>query len=77
MKTKEIFEMNNEELAVKLGALKQELFNLRFKHATGQLTNGNQLSQCKKDIARVKTVIRQRELNIAKEPSKKTARKAK
>ncbi|MDE7216241.1 MAG: 50S ribosomal protein L29, partial [Clostridia bacterium] len=50
--------------------LKEELFNLRFKHKAGQLENANQLAVCKKDIARVKTVIRQRELGISQEPAK-------
>ena len=69
--------MTNKELEVKLDSLKQELFNLRFKHATGQLENANQLNFIKKDIARVKTVLRQRELNISVEPKSKSAKKAK
>lgn len=77
MKAKELFDMTKEELEVKLDSLKQELFNLRFKHATGQLENANQLNLVKKDIARVKTVLRQRELNISLEPSSKSAKKAK
>lgn len=77
MKAKELFDMTKEELEVKLDSLKQELFNLRFKHATGQLENANQLNLVKKDIARVKTVLRQRELNISLEPSGKSAKKAK
>ena len=62
MKAKEIKEMTNDELVAKLDALKEELFNLRFRHAPGQLENPNVLSSVKKDIARVKTVIREREL---------------
>ena len=62
MKAKEIKEMTNDELVAKLDALKEELFNLRFRHVTGQLENPNVLSSVKKDIARVKTVIREREL---------------
>ena len=77
MKAKELFDMTNKELEVKLDSLKQELFNLRFKHATGQLENANQLNFIKKDIARVKTVLRQRELNISVEPKSKSAKKAK
>ncbi len=77
MKAKELFDMTNKELEVKLDSLKQELFNLRFKHATGQLENANQLNVIKKDIARVKTVLRQRELNISVEPKSKSAKKAK
>ena len=77
MKASELFDMTNKELEVKLDSLKQELFNLRFKHATGQLENANQLNFIKKDIARVKTVLRQRELNISVEPKSKSAKKAK
>ena len=62
MKAKEIHNMTNDELATKLAGLKEELFNLRFRHATGQLENPNVLKTVKKDIARVKTVIREREL---------------
>ena len=62
MKAKEIHNMTNDELATKLAGLKEELFNLRFRHATGQLENPTVLKTVKKDIARVKTVIREREL---------------
>ena len=62
MKIKELREMSNEELNVKMGELKQELFNLRFNHTTGQLSNPMQLNTCKKDIARIKTILREREL---------------
>ena len=63
MKTTEFRNMTNAELNDKLKALKTELFNLRFSHATGQLTNPMQLNLVKKDIAKVKTVLRERELN--------------
>ena len=62
MKAKEIHNMTNDELTTKLAGLKEELFNLRFRHATGQLENPNVLKTVKKDIARVKTVLREREL---------------
>ena len=62
MKAKEIKELTNDELASKLASLKEELFNLRFRHATGQLENPNVISGVKKDIARVKTEIREREI---------------
>ena len=55
-------DLQDSELTAKLAELKQELFNLRFSHATGQLANPMQLKRCKRDIARVKTVIREREL---------------
>ena len=61
MKAKEIREMKSDELIVKLNDLKQELFNLRFSHATGQLNNPMQMTACKKDIARIKTILRERE----------------
>ena len=62
MKAKQIHEMQDDELVAKLAELKQELFNLRFSNATGQLSNPTQMAVCKKDIARIKTVIREREL---------------
>ena len=62
MKTKEIRELTAEELNVKLKELKEELFNLRFRHAIGQLENPASLNTCKKDIAKVKTVLREKEL---------------
>ena len=65
MKLKEIHKMTDEELQTKLGALKTELFNLRFRHASGQLENPMTIASCKKDIARVNTVIREREIKRA------------
>lgn len=62
MKASEVRELNNEELVTKLADLKKELFNLRLSHATGQLTNPLALANVKKDIARIKTVLREREL---------------
>jgi ribosomal protein L29 len=62
MKTKELHEMTVEELNTKLKELSEELFNLRFRHAIGQLENSASLNTCKKDIAKVKTILRQREL---------------
>ncbi|MCX4285947.1 MAG: 50S ribosomal protein L29 [Clostridia bacterium] len=61
MKASNVRELNNEELQVKLADLKKELFNLRLSHATGQLTNPLALNNVKKDIARIKTVLRERE----------------
>ncbi len=62
MKAKQVFEMTDKELAEKLNELKSTLFFLRFKNATNQLTNPKQITETRQDIARVKTVIRQREL---------------
>lgn len=76
MKAKNFFEMNNEELRNKVEELKAELFNLRFKHATNQLSNPLVLVETRRDIARAKTILRQRELGISEEPVK-TGRKTK
>ena len=62
MKTKEIRELTVEELNTKLKDLREELFNLRFRHAVGQLENPASLNVCKKDIAKVKTILREKEL---------------
>ena len=65
MKSKEFAEMKQKtiaELDTDLNKKKSELFNLRFQLATGQLQNTAAIRECKKDIARVQTIIRQREL---------------
>ena len=67
MKANKFRDMNNEALAVREKELKQELFNLRFQSATGQLANPQKINECKKDIARVKTIIRERELKAVAE----------
>ena len=66
MKTTDFRSMTNEELNEKLKALKTELFNLRFQHATNQLQNPMSLNTTKKDIAKVKTILRERELAASK-----------
>ena len=58
MKGNELHNMTDEELQKKLGELKSELFNLRFRHASGQLDNPMSIVSCKRDIARVNSVIR-------------------
>ncbi|MDO4830194.1 MAG: 50S ribosomal protein L29 [Clostridia bacterium] len=63
MKTSEIREMTSEELQTKLAELKEELFNLRFQLAVNQLENSSRIGAVKKDIARVSTILRQRELD--------------
>lgn len=63
MKASELLKMSNEELNKKLKELKEELFNLRFQHAVNQLENPMRINAVKKDIARVKTVLTQKELN--------------
>ncbi|GGE20893.1 50S ribosomal protein L29 [Marinithermofilum abyssi] len=64
MKAKELMEMTTAEIEQKIASLKEELFNLRFQAATGQLDNPSRIRQVRKDIARAKTVIRERELGI-------------
>jgi large subunit ribosomal protein L29 len=61
MNASEIRELNEDELNDKLRELKADLFNLRFQHAINQLENPMRLHHVKKDIARVKTVMKQRE----------------
>ena len=60
---KELLTKTSEELNTELKNKKSELFNLRFQLATGQLENTATITECKRDIARVLTVIRQRELS--------------
>lgn len=62
MKVQELKEMSEAELRQKEKDLTAELFNLRFQHATGQLENTQRLPQVRKDVARVKTVLRQKTL---------------
>lgn len=62
MKANEIRNLSMEELNKKLADLKEEFFNLRFQKATGQLANPISIRDIKKDIARVKTVIKEQEL---------------
>ncbi|GIV70740.1 50S ribosomal protein L29 [Caldilinea sp.] len=62
MKASELRALNNAELARKLDDYYQELFNLRFQRATGKLANTARFGQVKRDIARIKTILREREL---------------
>ena len=62
MKAKKYMEMSTVELDKELAKLKAQLFNLRFQHAAGQLTNNAALKNCRRDIARVNTILRRREL---------------
>jgi len=63
-KTHELRELNDEALAGKLREAKEELFNLRFQQATGQLENHGRMKAVKSDIARIYTIQRERELGI-------------
>ena len=62
MKANDIRKKTNEELALELNALKSELFKFRFQYATNQLENPMKMKGVKKDIARVKTIIKEREM---------------
>lgn len=62
MKASELRELSAVEIGEKLGDLKQELFNLKFQHATGQLENPMRVKEAKKDIARLLTVLNELEL---------------
>jgi large subunit ribosomal protein L29 len=63
-KSGELRLLDDEELLAKLGEAKEELFNLRFQAATGQLENHGRLRAVRKDIARIYTLLRERELGI-------------
>jgi len=72
MKTKEYRDLTTEELNQKLKDLRQEHFNLRFSHATGQLSNPMVLNTVKKDIAKCLTILKEREMKAAKSVPTKT-----
>jgi len=62
LKAHELDEMNNTDLEARLREAKEELFNLRFQNVTGQLDDQHRLREVRKDIARIFTIMRQREL---------------
>ena len=62
MKAIDVRKMSSAELETKLADLKKDLFNLRLQHATNQLENPGRIAEVKKDIARVKTIIRELQL---------------
>lgn len=64
MKANELRNLTTAEIEQKVSSMKEELFNLRFQLATGQLDNTAQIGQVRKAIARAKTVLRERELGI-------------
>ena len=66
MRADKFHEMKTEELTTELKELRDKLFKLRFSHATGQLGNPKELTLCRKDIARVKTILKERELKIVR-----------
>ena len=64
-KTEELRNLDDDELERRLAEARQELFNLRFQHVTGQLDNYARLGQVRKDIARTTTLLREREIAAA------------
>lgn len=67
MKSADVHDMKDAELVAKLIDAKQEAFNLRFRHATGELENTARLGQAKRDVARLLTVARQRGIDVERE----------
>ena len=65
----ELRELNDDELIEKLRESKEELFNLRFQMATGQMSNNRRLRAVRHEIARIYTVLRERELGLAAGPN--------
>ena len=65
----ELRELADDELRTRLGEAKEELFNLRFQVATGQLDNNSRLQVVRRDIARIYTVMRERELGLSVSPT--------
>lgn len=67
MKAGEVRDLNLEEMHQKVSDLKEELFNLRFQHSIGQLENPQRMKETKRDIARLKSIIREVALNPKKD----------
>ncbi len=67
--TNELRELHDDELDTRLREAKEELFNLRFQMATGQLDNNRRLRTVKHDIARIYTILRERELGLSVAPT--------
>jgi large subunit ribosomal protein L29 len=63
----ELRELNDTELEHRLGEAKEELFNLRFQNATGQLDNIARIPQVRRDVARIETLLREREIDAAEQ----------
>jgi large subunit ribosomal protein L29 len=72
MKARELREKTNQELRGTYQTLSEELFNARFQHYNGQLENTQKIPSLRRDLARVKTLMRQRELGLAKAPGEAT-----
>jgi large subunit ribosomal protein L29 len=71
--TDELRELHDDELAARLREAKEELFNLRFQMATGQLDNNRRLRTVRHDIARIYTILRERELGLSVAPDEEVA----
>ncbi|PZS26173.1 MAG: 50S ribosomal protein L29 [Pseudonocardiales bacterium] len=67
--TAEMRELHDDELATRLREAKEELFNLRFQMATGQMDNNRRLRTVRHDIARIYTILRERELGLSVAPT--------
>ncbi|MGM0410753.1 MAG: 50S ribosomal protein L29 [Bacillota bacterium] len=67
MRADELRNLTDEELDQKLKEFKEELFNLRFQHATAQLNNPMRIKEVRRIIARIKTIMRERELGLEKQ----------
>ena len=66
-KTADLRELNDTELEHRLGEAKEELFNLRFQNATGQLDNISRIPQVRREVARIETLLREREITAAEQ----------
>ena len=64
MKVKEIREMTTEDINKKIAEMKQELFNLKFQQSTGMLEKPSRIRELRHDVARCKTVLREREMEV-------------
>ncbi len=73
VKGSEIRDLSDDELERRLAETSEELFNLRFQHATGQLDNYRRLRELRRDIARIRTITRERELTLHGEGSNEEA----
>ena len=73
MKAVEVHNLDDPQLVEFVGRAREELFNLRFQHATGQLENTARLAHAKRDLARALTVVRQRGIDVERELRKQAA----
>ncbi len=72
-KASELRELADAELEGRLGEAKQELFNLRFQNATGQLDNSARIVHVRRDVARIETILREREITLAEAATEASA----